>query len=93
MTETVQIKVSATSVVNKVAGAIANCVREGKEVEVTAIGPKANNQAVKALATSRGFVASNGIDLLFKAAFSNVSVKEDDEDQERTAIKYIVVYK
>lgn len=86
--ETTVLKVSAKSVVNKVAGAIAELVREGKTVEVHAIGAGAVNQSIKALATARGFVASNGLDLTFVPAFIDVQI----EGEERTAIKFIVRY-
>ena len=85
--ETIVIKVSGTTNVNKAAGAIANSIRDGKKVEVMAIGPTANNQVVKALATARGFIASNGLDLTFAVAFSNTTI----EDAERTAMKYVVL--
>lgn len=82
------LKVKNNSPVNKVAGAVAEMVREGKQVEVHAIGAGALNQAVKALATARGYVASNGIDLYFVPAF--VEIQIDGED--RTGIKLVVRY-
>lgn len=82
------LKVKSTSQVNKVAGAVAEMVREGKEVEVHAIGAGALNQAIKALATARGYVASNGIDLFFTPAFVDIQI--DGED--RTGIKLVVKY-
>lgn len=84
--ETIVIKVSGTTNVNKAAGAIANSIRDGKKVEIMAIGPTANNQAVKALATATGFIASNGLNLTFAVVFSNTTI----DDAERTAMKYIV---
>lgn len=45
------VKVSARSVPKAVAGAIAAIIREGKTVEVQAVGAGAVNQAVKAIAT------------------------------------------
>lgn len=82
------LKVKSTSVVNKVAGAIAEMVREGKDIEVHAIGAGALNQGVKALATARGYVASNGIDLYFVPAFVDIQI--DGED--RTGIKLVIKY-
>jgi stage V sporulation protein S len=82
------LKVKSTSQVNKVAGAIAEMVREGKEVEVHSIGAGALNQAVKALATARGYVASNGLDLYFIPAFTTLEI----DGSERTGIKLIVKY-
>ena len=51
------LKVSATSKPVAVAGAIAGVVRTQSRVEVQAIGAGAINQAVKAIAISRGYVA------------------------------------
>src|SRR5205823_13507532 len=58
------LKVSATSKPVAVAGAIAGVVRSQTRVEVQAIGAGAINQAVKAIAISRGYVAAGGIDLM-----------------------------
>ncbi len=51
------LKVSARSVPNKVAGALAGKIREEGRAEMQAIGAGALNQAVKAVAIARGFVA------------------------------------
>lgn len=48
-------KVSAKSKVNSVAGAITGIIVEEGRVEIKAIGAGAVNQAIKALATARGF--------------------------------------
>ena len=82
------LKVSKDSKVNAVAGSIAAMVREKQHVEVSAIGAAAVNQAVKALAAARGFVATDGYDLYFVPAFSTVTI----EDAERTAMKFIAKY-
>jgi stage V sporulation protein S len=58
------LKVSATSKLGAGAGAIAGVVRSQHKVEVQAIGPGAINQAIKAIAISRGYVASRGLDLV-----------------------------
>lgn len=80
------LKVSSKSNANKVAGAIAGVVRENGFTEVQAIGAGAVNQAVKAIAIARGFMASEGYDLTCIPAFEDVVI----EDEERTAIKLIV---
>jgi len=51
-----------------------------------AIGAGAINQAVKAVAIARGFVAPAGIDLICIPAFKEVEIG----GEERTAIKFIV---
>lgn len=80
------LKVSSKSVPNSVAGAIAGVIREKGSVEVQAVGAGASNQAVKAVAIARGYLAPIGIDLVCIPAFANVTIDGD----ERTAIKFIV---
>lgn len=80
------LKVSAKSQPKSVAGALAAVLRENGSVEIQAVGAGAVNQAVKALAITRGFVAPNGIDLITIPAFSQISINGD----ERTAIKFFV---
>lgn len=79
------LKVSSRSMPNAVAGAIASVVRDQKTVEVQAVGAGATNQAVKAIAIARGYLAPVGIDLICIPAFASVTI--DGED--RTAIKLI----
>ncbi|WP_027623437.1 stage V sporulation protein S [Clostridium lundense] len=80
------LKVSAQSEPKSVAGALAAAIKEKSTAEIQAVGAGAVNQAVKAIAITRGFVAPNGIDLIVVPAFSEVSI----EGEERTAIKFIV---
>lgn len=80
------LKVSAQSQPKAVAGALAAVLRERTTAEVQAVGAGAVNQAVKAIAITRGFVAPNGIDLVVIPAFSEIMI----EGEERTAIKFIV---
>lgn len=80
------LKVSATSKPKAVAGALAAVLREQGKVELQAVGAGAVNQAVKAIAISRGFVAPNGIDLVTIPAFTKVEI----EGEERTAIRFLV---
>ncbi len=51
-----------------------------------AVGAGAVNQAVKAIAIARGFVAPNGIDLVSVPAFAEIEI----EGEARTAIRFIV---
>ena len=44
------LKVSAKSLPNSVAGAIAGVIRENNEVEIQAVGAGATNQAIKSIA-------------------------------------------
>lgn len=79
------LKVSARSLPNSVAGAIAAVVRQSGSVEVQAVGAGAANQAVKSIAIARGFLAPAGIDLICIPAFGQVMINDD----ERTAIRFI----
>ncbi len=80
------LKVSADSKPKAVAGAVAAVLREKGSVELQAVGAGAVNQAVKAIAISRGFVAPNGLDIVTIPAFTKVEI----EGEERTAIKFLV---
>lgn len=83
------LKVSAKSNPNSVAGALAGVLRErgnGGSAEIQAIGAGALNQAVKAVAIARGFVAPSGLDLICIPAFTDIEI----DGEERTAIKLIV---
>lgn len=80
------LKVSAKSEPKSVAGALAAAIKEKDVAEVQAVGAGAVNQAIKAIAITRGFVAPNGVDLVTVPAFSEVNI----EGEERTAIKFIV---
>ncbi len=80
------LKVSAKSNPNSVAGALAGVIREDGKVEMRAIGAGALNQAIKALAIARGYVAPSGINLICIPAFIDVEINGDA----RTAIKITV---
>ncbi len=80
------IKVSAKSRSTAVAGAIAGVIREVGRAEVQAIGAGAVNQAVKAVAIARGYLALEGMDIVCAPAFTEVDI----EGQERTALKLVV---
>ena len=80
------LKVSSKSNPNSVAGAIAGVLRERGNAEIQAIGAGALNQAIKAIAIARGFVAPSGVDLVFIPAFTEILIN----NEERTAIKLIL---
>ena len=80
------LKVSSKSNPNSVAGAIANVFREKGSVEIQAVGAGALNQAIKAIAIARGFVAPSGKNLVCIPAFSDISIEGED----KTAIKLII---
>ncbi|MBQ1812635.1 MAG: stage V sporulation protein S [Bacilli bacterium] len=80
------LKVSSKSDANKVAGALANVLKEKSSVEIQAIGAGALNQAIKGIAIARGFVAPTGKNLICIPAFSDIMI----DGEERTAIKLII---
>lgn len=80
------LKVSSASNPNSVAGALAGVIRDNEAAEVQAIGAGALNQAIKAIAIARGYVAPGGYDLVCVPAFTEVSINGND----RTGIKLIV---
>ncbi|MBO5143578.1 MAG: stage V sporulation protein S [Clostridia bacterium] len=82
------LKVSSKSNPNSVAGAIVGMLKERKEkkIELQAVGAGAINQAVKAIAIARGFVAPTGVDLVCVPAFAGIEI----DGEEKSAIKLIV---
>ena len=82
------LKVSSFSDPSAAAGAIANGIRETGSAEIQVIGPRAVNQAVKAIAIARGYVAASGIDVYCVPAFASIRI--GDEEEEKTAIQFVV---
>ena len=80
------LKVASKSDPKAVAGALAGVIREEGTVELQAVGAGALNQAVKAVAIARGYVAPSGVDLYCIPGFADIEI----EGEERTAIKLII---
>jgi len=80
------IKVSSRSVPKSVAGAIAAVLREGNSAVVEAVGAGAVNQAVKAAAVARTFLAEDGIDAVCMPAFEEFEVA----GEMKTGMKLII---
>lgn len=80
------LKVSANSKPKSVAGVLAAVLRDNRYAIMQAVGAGAVNQAIKAIAITRGFVAPNGIDIAVVPAFSVININGVD----RTAIKFFV---
>jgi stage V sporulation protein S len=77
------LKVSTRSNPNSVAGAMAGVVRSSGGVMVQVVGAGALNQAIKAIAIARGYVAAGGIDLVCVPTFAEVEI----DGERRTAIR------
>ena len=80
------LKVSSKSNPNAVAGAMAGVIRQSGAVEVQVVGAGALNQAVKAVAIARGFVAPSGLDLWCVPTFADIVI----DGEGRTAIRLLV---
>ncbi len=80
------LKVSSKSNPSKVAGAIANIYREKGSVEIQTVGAGSLNQAIKAVAICRGFVAPTGDNLVVIPAFNDITIN----GEQKTALKLIV---
>ncbi len=80
------LKVSSKSNPNSVAGALAGVIREQGAVEIQTVGAGALNQAIKAIAIARGFIAPSGQDLMCVPAFTDILIN----GEERTAIRILV---
>lgn len=81
-----QLKVSTKSNPNSVAGAMAGVLRQSGAVEVQVVGAGALNQAIKAVAIARGYVASGGLDLVCIPSFADIEI----EGERRTAIRLVI---
>lgn len=81
-----QLKVSTRSNPNSVAGAMAGVVRTHGVVAVQVVGAGALNQAIKAVAIARGYVAASGIDLVCVPHFADITI----DGEQRTAIRLVI---
>lgn len=80
------LKVSSKSSANSVAGALAGVIREEGSAEIQAVGAGALNQAIKAIAIAKGFLAPSGIEIACVPSFTDVEI----DGEARTAIKLVV---
>ena len=80
------LKVSSKSSPASVAGAIAGMVNDGVPVEMQAVGAGAVNQAIKAIAISRGFLSPVGIEIACIPSFADIII----DGEYRTAIHFAI---
>jgi stage V sporulation protein S len=80
------LKVSSKSNPNSCAGALAGVLRQHGAVEVQVVGAGALNQAIKAVAIARGFVADTGLDVVCVPTFADIEI----DGESRTAIRLLV---
>jgi stage V sporulation protein S len=82
------IKVSGSSNPTSVASIVARSLVAGHSPKIRAVGASAVNQAIKALAIARGFVAPRGLDLQVIPAFDDI---EGESGETISAIALIAV--
>lgn len=80
------LRVGAGSNAQSVGSAIAHALYESPSVRIRAVGASAVNQAVKAIAIARGYVAPRGLDLTCKPGFTTV----DSRDGQISAIVFTI---
>lgn len=84
--DTITLKVAAVSNPSTVAGAIANNVRDGKIIEIVAMGPQSVNNTVKAIAIARGFLKGDHLDTHCKPEFIHLKI----DGEQKSAIKFLL---
>lgn len=78
-TEEAVLRVGAATPPQELAAAVAHACYEGRPPTLRAIGAGAVNQAVKALIIANQFVASRGMNLVFRPGFQTVTMRDGDE--------------
>jgi stage V sporulation protein S len=73
------LKVSPSTPADKLASAISHGVYDGRQIVLRAIGAGAVNQAVKAIAIARSFVAPRGLDLSCRPGFTTVKMPDGQD--------------
>lgn len=71
----IEVRVKSSSSANSVGYCISESIHDHKKVKVAAIGARAVNQAVKAMAIAGKYVRGRGLDLLFRPGFDSVETK------------------
>jgi stage V sporulation protein S len=80
------VRVSGASRPKSVAGAVVAMMKEQGQLEVQAVGAGAVNQAVKALAVARSYLAETGRDLCVRPEFMEVTI----DGENKTAMRFLV---
>ena len=85
----IEMKVATSSEPRKLAGAIVNFIKEGKDVVLITIGAGPLNAAVKACIVARGMVAPEGLDVWTQQSFREEAVGNDIKTAVQTEV-YLV---
>lgn len=80
------LRAGAGSNAQSLGSAIAHALYDAPQVKVRAVGASAVNQAVKAIAIARGYVAPRGLDLTCRPGFATV----DSRDGKISAIVFTI---
>lgn len=72
------LRVGSTTPPQELASAIAHACYEGRPPTIRAIGAGAVNQAIKACAIARQFVAPKAMDLSIRPGFTTVNMKDGE---------------
>lgn len=86
MEEEIILKAKNNTEPNKMAGAIAQIIKEGKKLSIQAVGAGAVNQAIKSIAIARRYTVDKGIDLYIIPVFADIVI----EGRTVTAIRLII---
>lgn len=78
MSEDQPLRVGAGSNPQSVASAIAHALYATKDVKLRAVGAGSVNQAVKAIAIARGYVAPRGYDLVCVPGFTTIQSRDGE---------------
>lgn len=81
-----KLRVSSKSKSNKVAGAIANIIKESNEIEVQVVGAGALNQLIKSIIICKGYLAPLGINICCIPSFTEVKI----DNLDKTGIKMLI---
>lgn len=82
------LRVKNNSNPQALASALSHAIYDSKKVILRAIGAGAVNQAIKACAIARGYVAPRGIDLAIRPGF--VTVHLDDADVSAITLQILI---
>lgn len=83
------MKVSSASKPGKVAGALTCLLKEKETIQIQVIGAAALNQAMKAIAIARGYVAPIGNDIYCIPSFCDIEIKGEVITSIRLNVKMI----
>lgn len=84
----VNFKIKGSSNVHKCSLSLFKLIDEGNDVEISAIGAAAVNQAVKIVVKARSMMAQGGRDLLIRPGMRNEMV--EDKELSLTVFNFII---